>query len=329
MNESSTIHVGKYERRSDPPPMRFVERDSQVLEAILKYDGFLARRQLKELLWPQASQQAMDRRLSKLFHNRYLNWPSKVQRRTKAIPEPIVWLGWKGILNIAEQAQVKIDPPSGENEAQIRRFARQLREAGIRWQREPRWNQLGHDLAVIDFRRMVEKAAALEPAIELETWIPEGEFLTDMDVVDFNYLDQNGRERRGRKGVRPDGYFSILDLDRLDKKSPARARFLFELDNATHVHTKFGRDKLAAGMAYIPSQTYRARFGSNSGRWLIVCLREKRMHNLKRLAETSIGENARYFFFTILDQLTPEALLSEPVWFVGGSPEATSLLSDA
>jgi hypothetical protein len=271
----------------------------------------------------------MDRRISLLFHNRYLDWPSKEQRQTKAIPEPIVWLGWKGILHITERAIVEINSLRGENESELRRFARRLREAGIRWQREPRWNQLGHDLAVIDFRRMVEKAAALKPAIELEIWIPEGEFLTDMDVVDFKYLDQNGRERRGRKGVRPDGYFSILDLNRLDNKSPARARFLLELDNATHVHTKFGRDKLAAGMAYISSQTYRARFGSNSGRWLIVCLSEKRMHNLKRLAETSIGENARYFFFTILDQLTPEALLSEPVWFLGGSPEATSLLLDA
>jgi hypothetical protein len=325
-NKSSKL-LGKYERRLDPPSMRLVERDDQALEAVQKYDGLLARRHLKELIFPHASVQAMDRRISKLYHNWYLDWPNMEQRRTKAIPEPIVWLGWKGILRIAHQAQVEIDPPSSGNEAQLREFARQLREVGIRWQREPRWNQLAHDLAVIDFRRIVEKAVTLEPAIELETWIPEGEFLTDMDVVDFKYMDKNGRERRGRKGVRPDGYFSILDLNRLDKKSPARARFLLELDNATHVHTKFGRDKLTAGMAYIHSREYRARFGSNSGRWLIVSLSEKRMHNLRRLAETSIGENARYFYFATLDRLTPETLFSGPVWLLGRSPEPTSLLS--
>ena len=84
-------------------PMRFQQRDESILKTIQSYDGILARRQIKEMFWEDASNQAMERRLSLLFHNHYLNWPNVEQRRTRPIPEPIVWLGWRGILHLAQQ----------------------------------------------------------------------------------------------------------------------------------------------------------------------------------------------------------------------------------
>ena len=64
-----------------PKPMRFQPRDSEIIFAIHKYDGVLARRQLKAMFWPETTPQAMERRLSLLQQNRFLDWPSKEPRR--------------------------------------------------------------------------------------------------------------------------------------------------------------------------------------------------------------------------------------------------------
>ena len=60
--------------------MRFQERDSQIIAAIHDYDGVLGRRHLKEMFWQETTPQAMERRLSLLKHNHFLDWPSKEHR---------------------------------------------------------------------------------------------------------------------------------------------------------------------------------------------------------------------------------------------------------
>lgn len=307
-------------------PMRFQARDGAILQAIYEYDGVLARRHLKDMFWPTFSKQAMERRLSLLYHNGYLNWPSNTQRRTKPIPEPIVWLGWRGVKYVSGQAGVTVKHPSNPGERQLRLFDRRLLEQGIHWQREPRWSQLFHDLAVVDFRLTVEAAISRLPSFHIETWIPEGAFLSQTDVVDFTYAGINGKTRKGRKGVRPDGYFILVDRLRETKGSPARARFLLELDNATHPQERFGRDKVAAGLAYIRSQAYKTRFGYNSGRWLVVCPGERRMYNMKRQAEFVVDRGATAFYFSTFDQIKPETVLTDPIWYRGGCDNPQPLL---
>ena len=88
-------------------PMRFMPRDQAILEKISAFDGLLARRQLKELFFAKAHQKTMDRRLSLLHHNHYLAIPSLEDRRNYAIPEPIVWLGWRGILGLVIKCKLK------------------------------------------------------------------------------------------------------------------------------------------------------------------------------------------------------------------------------
>src|SRR5688572_479726 len=80
-----------------PAAMRFQPRDGALLQALCSYDGVLARRHLKQLFWAQASVRAMEMRLSLLHRQGYVDWPSPEQRRLYAIPEPICWLGWKGM----------------------------------------------------------------------------------------------------------------------------------------------------------------------------------------------------------------------------------------
>ncbi len=313
------IENSKYQRAKTPQPMRFQPRDGLILQAIHKYDGVLARRQIKEMFWPQASTQAMEHRLSALYHNGYLNWPDTAQRRTKPIPEPIVWLGWRGILHLAYEAEIAVIYPTSKGENQMRLLERRLREQGLRWQREPRWSQLGHDIAVNDFRMAIEGAASYWPSITLERWLPEGDFLTNMDVIEITSPDRERRGQKYTKGVRPDGFFVLVDHLRQINNSPARARFLLEFDNGTHPLERFGRDKALPGHTYIRSEAYKNRFGFNSGRWLVVCNGNGRLHNLKRQTENVLGANASVFLFTTMEFVKFKTVLNAPIWLRGGS----------
>lgn len=307
-------------------PMRFQERDSQIITAIHTYDGVLARRHLKEMFWPEASQQAMERRLSILRHNDYLEWPSKDQRRVHAIPEPVVWLGWRGALHLASTLNLLVEEPVKVGENQLRKLARNLRDKGVRWQREPRWSQLAHDLGVVDFRLAVERSVAQWPPLELETWLPEGEFLTDTDRISFTFADRHGKLVEKRRGVRPDSFFIIRDHLRPIKGAPARARFLLEFDNSTHPLDRFGKEKALAGLAYVRSEAYKARFGYNSGRWLVVCVSQARLENLKAQTEKVLEKEVRHFNFTTLQQVLSSDVLSAPIWVRGGFDKREPLI---
>ena len=309
----------RYERISTPAPMRFQERDAAIMLALHKYDGVLARRQIKDLFWKDASPKTMERRLTLLYHNGFINMPSLEDRRIYPIPEPIVWLGWRGILQVANQLEVEITDPVSSNENQLRLLEKKLRQLRVHWQREPRWSQLGHDIALNDFRITVEDAASYWPTIELEQWIPESDFLSNMDVITL---------KNRSKGVRPDGFFVLLDHLHLINNSPAKARFLLEFDNGTHPVTRFGRDKAIPGMAYIRSKAYRERFGFNSGRWLVVCKSELRMQHLKERTEKVLGSNASYFFFSHMDAINVRSVFSQPVWYCGGAQEPMQLIQN-
>jgi hypothetical protein len=63
--------------------------------------------------------------------------------------------------------------------------------------------------------------------------------------------------------VCPDAYFEIIDESRRMSGEPHIARFLLELDMSTHDNPSFGREKAAAGAAYIKSSKFRVRFGNN------------------------------------------------------------------
>ena len=295
--------------------MRFQERDGVILSAIYQHDGILSRRRLKALFWPTASLRAVQKRLGKLVDNGYLARPSKLQQQTQPIPEPVYWLDWQGILWIAGQTNVALDPPANTGENQMRKLANQVRDAGLHWLREPRWNQLTHDLAVIDFQFSVEHALAQLPSLRLELWHHESVFRSDGDVISFQLTDRNGNTQKRERRIYPDSFFIITNQLRSTQGLTSRARLLFELDNATHPNARFGREKVAPGIAYIKSQPYKKRFGDNSGRWLIVTTGAKRMKNLMEQTRTVGGSEAGVFLFTTMEWLEDVNVLIEPVWW--------------
>ena len=301
--------------------MRFQERDGTLLQAIHDNDGFLTRRHIGSLFWNNKTIRPMERRLSKLHHAEYINWPSTIQRKTKPIPEPICWLGWKGILYIAGKSGVEIEPPTQVNENQLRLLQERLRKIGIRWAREPRWQQLEHDIAVTDFRYAVERSVCELTSLTLEGWIPEGVFRSNMDKVDFRFFNREGKSRNRSKGVCPDGYFVIIDEERKAQGKPCRARFLLELDMATHDNPSFGIEKAAAGAAYIHHPSYKTRFGENSGWWLVITTSDVRMKNLMLQTSEKIKSDSNLFLFTTFERVMQHNLFNAPIWYRCGEKD--------
>jgi hypothetical protein len=79
-------------------------------------------------------------------------------------------------------------------------------------------------------------------------------------------------------------------------------------------------------LAYIKSKAYKARFGDNSGRWLVVTTGERRMRNLMRQTRRVAGAGAGVFLFTTSDQLTLGNVLTTSVWQQVGAKEPQALL---
>jgi len=59
---------------------------------------------------------------------------------------------------------------------------------------------------------------------------------------------------------------------------------------------------------------------------LTVTTGEKRLDNLRRLTEEAEGKVK--FWFTTFDQLTPETVLTAPIWQVASLPEPKKLVID-
>jgi hypothetical protein len=320
-----TIRRPRYHRATEPPPLRFQPRDEAILQTILDLDGVVARRHIQALFWPGKSQQALQVRLSKLYHNGYLNWPNRTQHNTYPIPEPILWLGWRGILHLALRRGILLTPLTRLNENQLRTLQKELREQGLRWLREPNWSCLPHDLKVIDFRLDVSQSVQASPVLKLEQWISESVFRADPDRIRFSFRGNNGKVYQKKKGVIPDGFFELVNAERQSLGQPAKVRFLLELDMATHDTPSFGVEKVAAGVAYVRSAEYKARFGSNSGRWLIVTTGMRRLKNLMKQTTTYAPRDANLFYFATQADAHQYDVLTDPIWWQPGKNEPRSL----
>lgn len=316
----------RYERADPPPPLRFTARDGAILRFIHECDGVVAKRHLKERFWATATWRAMERRLSLLYHNAYLDWPTLDRWRACPVPEPVCWLGWRGALWLAGQAGLRPRAPARESASALARLACDLRRDGFRWTREPRWVTLPHDLAIVDVRLRVEAAVERHPHLELETWLAEGDFRANPDVIPHRIRGRDGRAWERRKAVLPDAVFALRDTQRAAAGQPARARFLLELDNTSHTPHAFGRDKAGPGAAYLESEAYRARFGDNAGRWLVVTRGgEGRLASLLAQAEQVAGAGALLFLFATWERLAAGNPLLDPLWWVAGEGEARPL----
>lgn len=325
--ESKNSGLPKFNLVLKRPAIQFQARDQIILHTIYEVGGVMAKRQIKEMFWPNKTWRAMEKRLSKLYHNGFIDWPDRDQWRGEPIPEAVCWLGWKGAMLLAQSWGLQINPPTNINENQLRNLQSLLRKGDFHWMREPRWIQLAHDITVVDIRLLLDKAIRKRPDLTLSEWLHEGVFRSNMDIMEYQVEDRNGLTRKVKKGICPDAFIVIDDEQRKLNGQPYRARFLLEIDNATHDNPSFGLEKALPGAAYMGSPAYKQRFGQNSGRWLVVTTAgQRRMENLIRQTEQKAGRDAALFYFSTFEQLKTHDLLTAQIWLQAGSRNSCSLL---
>jgi len=308
------------------PQMRFQLRDEELLNAIQRYGGVIAKRQLKVLFWPDKTWRAMEKRLAKLHRGGYLLWPAREQWRSQPVPEPICWLGWRGALLLGKASSADLSDRDASTENRQRKLAADLRTSGFHWLREPRWLQLKHDLRLVDFRLIMEEAVHQHSSLSIGSWVLESEFRSDPDIIEYDSPRPGGHPSRVRKAILPDSFFSIQNTERLIEGKPYTARFLVEIDMSTEDNPRFAREKIRPSIAYLRSAQYQERFGFKSGRWLVVTPSAQRMRNLIEQTKVTLGRDARVFCFTTFDGLRPETAISEPIWHRGDGEYVGPLL---
>jgi hypothetical protein len=306
--------------------MRLQERDKQIIIAIFLNEGILAVRQIFQRFWSGKTLRAVQRRLAILTKNEYLGRPTRKDYKIRPIPEPVCFLGWRGILVVASLMGVDVKPPKVITETNLRKLEKKLREKGVRWVREPRWSLLRHDIAVTDFRYALESSIQNLSSYSLENWLSDYVFRSDTDEVTYRIVSRDGSIISKKKGVIPDAYFEIVDEDMSVNGESIRARFLLEMDMATHSRNRFCNDKAIPGVAYIKSGLYKQRFGSNNGFWLVVCISTRRMKFLMKNVRERMGKDFQKFFFTTLNRVKEEDILTTPIWFHGQEKQPRALL---
>jgi len=100
--------------------------------------------------------------------------------------------------------------------------------------------------------------------------------------------------------------------------------FLPEIDMGSEDNPRFAREKVSPGIAYIGSEQFAKRFGLRHGRYLVVSTGRRRIRNMKAQAERSGGKGL--FYFSTFDKVTPESVLTEPIWMLAGHQEPRSII---
>lgn len=279
------------QRLSNPPYMRLTERDREIIAAVHHF-RVLRQDQLQSLFF--GSQSAAQRVLVRLYDHGFLErkfLPVVVEERGGRSPTLYV-----------------LD----------RRGAELLRaEAGytnLAWYPTSKAlspDFLAHTLAINDFRVAIT-VACREPGYDLATWLGENELKADYDRVTVRA--PSGRSRT--VSVIPDSYFTITT-------PRGTAPFFLELDRGTMELSRF-KTKVEAYLTYRQNGGYERRFGYKSLRVLTVTPGPRRLENLIQAASAAGGSHP--FWFALATDLTPETVLTAPVWRVLGRDEQSALI---
>jgi len=247
-----------------------MEGDIEILGLVLDH-RFLQRGQVSALTGRHPKR--LHRRLSKLEQNGYLTTLRFPHR------EYIYGLGRAGSLILVEQ---------GRAEAELLEYRLRAHELSEIF--------LKHEMMIVDIHVRLTVASDTQ-AVRVAAW-REGRELHDSVVA----VDHKGTSRLP---VRPDAFFSLLDLRRPEGAN--RANYMLEADRSTTTHARF-QEKIRAYWAYIEQGRHEKKFAIKGFRVLTVTLTDARAKNLSAFAASVLPEKARkYFFFTPLRKLLESA----------------------
>lgn len=264
---------------SQRPSMEFTERDGEILKMV--NDCRILRSDQLERLFFQSRSTAQFR-LSRLFHHEFLerHFLSVVSGGPASSPA-LYTLGKRG-------AQLLISR-YGYERSQLRVMKRDTLG----------WHVVEHVLTINEVRVAIT-VACREQGIELVEWRDETVFRAQPDYVELK--DKRGRSRQ--KPVLPDGYFCL-------NTPKGKARFFLEVDRGTEALSKVA-PQLQVYETYTSSGQYQQRFQARSLRILIVTTTLKRLDNLKAVTRKVGGD--RKYWFTTLEQINPQTVLTAPIW---------------
>jgi hypothetical protein len=272
------------------PPFRLEDRDTRIVQAVHDYRALTAE-QIQRLFF--TSMPRAQTRLQKLFHHEYLNRQTITALDHQAMNTPILYtIGKRGVQLLLEVSGYELENISRP----VRQFSLQFAD---------------HLKRINDFRIAIVKGAEQEQ-FTLETWHDERYFRAATDFV--SWVDR--RDREHTRPVLPDGYFCL-------RVPQGKTHCFLEIDRSYQPHSIF-RPKITVYEAYVASGQYQERFSKTSLRVLIVTSGEKRLQNLMRVTEKAGGDEK--YWFTTFAQVTPEQVLTVPIWHVLGEEQLQPLI---
>jgi hypothetical protein len=264
-----------------------------LIQAVNDYQVLLTRQ--VEKLFFNGKQSPAQRRLSRLYQHEYLERHVIGGVTTAPAAAPIAYT----ITRLG--GQVLID-----------QFGYEYKNLRIPTKAGLSVKFLDHLLHVNDVRIAVTLATQ-KHGYELVSWVDEPYFRAHPDQVEV----VDGRGKKSRKPVLPDGFFTL-------KVPQGTARFFLELDRGTEPHHKF-KPQIEVYHAYFQSGLYQERFQAKGVRVLIVTTTLTRLEGLKSTTAQAVGKSHTYWF-TTAEAITPETVLTTPIWQQLGSEKRLSLV---
>ena len=291
MSGKSEKRLKRFERKMEPAPITFVERDLEILKA-LYFHRVLRQDHLQHLFF--TSKERAQKRLRKLFNHAYIDRIFVVRAKGGKTPNHYV-LDRKGAdLLKAEFPELEIT-----------------------------WYHSYKDLSDMYLRHavplndiMVHIYAASEAhGFIIRKWFTQAQLKATQERVSITNL--NGKSVK--VPLQPDSYFEIAAHGKL---YPC----FVEYDGTTQSGNVI-KQKILAYKAYYESERFTQVYGRRSFRVLFVTEGGKRMANLKTWTEELGIEGLRRFLFAVHPQLSTRTILIEPMWYAAGRETPRPLIS--
>ena len=278
--------ASRWKRKKNPGRMVLQPRDQEIIKAVYEF-RVISRQQLQQLLGIDGARR-MNQRLRKLYDHKYLSRYFLHNNRGSA--KALYYLGPRGAAIVSHE--LGIDPKVIKRKQKATSRLHEL--------------FLNHALGLNDIRIAFSIGLANRPGMDLERWI------NDNDCQQQYHAVVHGRDVIRR--FRPDGYFRIVYQGKLyscfvefDRSTMTIGRFVGKV----HSYIDFG------SKGY-----YQKRFGVRYFRVLVVTKTAERLNNLKK-AVGSVTD--KLFWFTTIDQITPDTVF-EPIWQRVGKQELYPLI---
>lgn len=182
--------------------------------------------------------------------------------------------------------------------------------------RRPALSLLEHTLAVGDVYVAAQKATALRPHVRLDHWLPERFCRHGYEVRRADGSTGPGTGRWRKEVFQPDAFLRLTRGD-----ASAAGNFFLEVDRG-HTNSRQFAGKLRTHAHFLGSGLFADVFGWPDFHTLVVTTGQKRLDNLRALAER---EGSTLFWFTTSEAVDRSGILA-PIWRAPFTADALELI---